>query len=370
MRYQFRRSSFRINCSFVFLALALILSSCGHANASRSQGPGDAVMKTVREYGSDSPGMLAPGAFAKADEKGDVYRDRLASLLLQGDYTQLEKIAAQNRTEKGRLLGGFWKNYEFFSATSSPSADTNQGYLDRMAILKKWSAAYPESAAARISLARLYEGYAWFARGTGYANSVGDSQWQQFNDRVTLAEKTLLDAATLKERDAHWYFVMQMVAHDQGWSQAQARELLDQALVFEPDYYHYYISYAHFLLPQWYGEEGDVQAFADQISGKLPAPTGSIAYFQIISATFGCYCREDMEELPHASYPKLRDGYSALSRLYGTSNLAANRFALIATVFHDKYSAHEAFSAMNTRLPSIWTTTEYYDAARAWADAP
>jgi hypothetical protein len=64
------------------------------------------------------------------------------------------------------------------------------------------------------------------------------------------ANPVLLAAARLKERDPHWYEAMQQVAFEEGWENAHARELLDQAVTFEPGYYHYYREYADYLKPQ------------------------------------------------------------------------------------------------------------------------
>ena len=145
--------------------------------------------------------------------------------------------------------------------------------------------------------------------------------------------------------------------------------MLDQAIAFEPGYYHYYRNYADYLLPQWYGEKGDIQAFAEQTSAQLPSPDNSILYFEIMSS-LACYCQESMEGLSHASYQELRDGYFNLSRLYGTANLTANRFALMAATFHDKFSAHEAFAEVASRDATVWTTQESFEFFRAWANAP
>ncbi|MGO9844398.1 MAG: hypothetical protein ACLPZF_24860 [Candidatus Acidiferrales bacterium] len=236
-------------------------------------------------------------------------------------------------------------------------------------MLDKWIAAYPKSAAARISLAEFYINYGDFARGTGYADSVSNSQWRLFNERTALAKQALLEAAAFPERDPYWYAAMQMVAHHEGWNKDQARDLLDQAIAFEPGYYHFYVDYAYYLLPQWYGEKGDIQAFAEKTSAQLLSPDNSIVYFQIMSS-LACYCQESMEGLSRASYQELRDGYVNLFRLYGTSNLTANRFALMAAMFHDKFSAHEAFAEVASRDSTVWTTQESFEYFRAWANAP
>jgi hypothetical protein len=368
--FQRQANSFlKIVCS---LGLALIASSCGHTEASASPVEMDALMKTIHEYGLHHSGSVPSGSSTKPDETDDRYIPYINNLLAQEDFAQLEKIARQNRTGKGRLIGGYWKNHEFFLATgdlSSYGQPEDSDYRRQIDRLKKWIAAYPESIAARISLANLYSYYASFARGPGSADSVSDSQWRLVHERNALAKELLIEAARLKERDPEWYSVMQQIAQDEGWDKTQARELLGQAVAFEPGYYHFYRNYAQYLLPQWYGEPGDIQAFAEEASGRLPEPDSSILYFQIVSS-LACYCRQAMEDLPHASWPKIRQGYTNLNRLFGTTNLIANRFAFVAVTFKDKPAAHEAFAAIASMDLGIWYSKVVFDNSRDWASAP
>lgn len=332
----------------------------------------DVVIKTIHDYGSDHAGLLSPGDTSNFYEPCSLYNAHVNNLLVQGDFAELEKIAQQNRTEKGLLLAGVWKNHEFFAATSypsSPNALTEADYQTQLALLNKWIAAYPKSAAARISLAEFYLHYGDFARGSGYADSVSRSQWRLYKQRSALAKQALLEAAAFPERDPYWYVAMQTVAHHEGWNKQQARDLLDRAVAFEPGYYHFYTYYAWYLLPQWYGQKGDIQAFAEKSSAQLPAPADSIMYFQIMSS-LAWYCDDCTQDLSHASYPKLRDGYSNLSSLYGISNHTANQFAFMASTFHDKFSARKAFAELAFRDSSVWNTQESFESFRAWANAP
>jgi hypothetical protein len=65
----------------------------------------DEVMKSIHDYGRDHAGLPAPESSAKPTEDSDAYGAHIEALLKQGDFAQLEKIAQQNRVEKGRLLG-------------------------------------------------------------------------------------------------------------------------------------------------------------------------------------------------------------------------------------------------------------------------
>jgi hypothetical protein len=350
----------------------LTMNSCGHAQASRPQSSMDDVMKGIHDYGRDHAGLPAPESSAKPTEDSDAYGAHIEVLLKQGDFAQLEKIAQQNRVEKGRLLGGIWKNFEFFTGTaymSAPSSPSDADFQARMELLKKWIAAYPQSAVARISLAEIYTNYALLGRGPEFANAVTEQQWQLLHDRTEMALQVLRDAAALKERDPHWYYVMQLVAHNAGWSKTEAHELLEQAVAFEPGYYHFYRQYAQYLRPQWYGQPGDIQAFAEEASKPLPEPGSSIVYFQIVSS-LACYCRPLEDDLRHINYPKARQGYKSLTELYGTDNLIANRFAFIATEFRDKASAHEAHTAIREMEPDIWQYQEIWDDSVEWANRP
>jgi len=125
----------------------------------------------------------------------------------------------------------------------------------------------------------------------------------------------------------------------------------------------------NFLLPQWYGEPGELQAFAEETLHRVPEPDGSMLYFWIFSSEV-CYCQQGMEALTQANYPKLRQGYVNISNFYGISNLNSNRFAFMASVNKDKLSAHEAFASVSKMNEDIWQSKQTFEEFRAWANAP
>jgi len=358
-------------------AACLSGSSCGRTHASpatstaaaKAPAEPDAVLKTIREYGRGHSGLLSPASSAKPTETEDAYGARINEFLVQEDFAQLEKIGRENRTERSRLVGGMWKTYAFYEDLGNAFAMEQESaafYDQQIARTKKWIAAYPDSTTPRLALAHLYLNYGSFARGTGLANTVSEAQWNQLNTLSAKAKAVLLEASNLKEKDPGWYYAMQVIALNEGWDKASARELFDQATAFEPDYYHFYKQYANYLLPRWYGEPGDVTAFAEEVAKRVPEPQGSILYFYIISRVT-CYCRQDAEELSHATYSKVKQGYDNISRLYGTSNLNANRFAFIAVTFKDPASARQAFDGITETNLDIWYTQGVFDTYRNWA---
>jgi hypothetical protein len=354
------------------LVLAATTSSCNHAEASRANASEDVIMQVIRDYGRGHQSLLTPANFEKPDEYDDIYSAHIRNILVQEDFAQLEKIAQRNRVEKGRLIGGVWKILGYYDGTGWPVDEGKPKESDwqlRIATLKKWIAASPNSTAARLSLAYLYVNYSWVARGVGFSDSVSDDQWKLFYERTAQAKSLLLEISSFKDKDPFWYEVMQLVARNEGWDKTQVRELFDQAVSFEPGYYHFYVEYSGYLQPQWYGKPGDIQALADEISQRLPEPDGSMFYFWIL-ANRACYCRQALDDLPNASYEKFNRGYSNIIRLYGVSNLNANRFAFIAATFHDQSAAREAFANITKIDENIWSSQSIFDKYREWASTP
>lgn len=354
------------------LFLALATSSCVHFDVTGAQVPIETVMQAVHDYGRGYQVLPPPAASTATTETEEGYRSDISLLLAEENFAELEKIAKQNRTERGLFVGGLWKDNAFFNALGYPPHDgemKDSDYQFQIRRIQKWVAAYPQSSAARISLARCYTDFADFARGDGTADTVSNAQWRLYYSRAAAAKYSLLAAAHFKERDPHWYEAMQQVAFREGWDNAHARELLDQAVAFEPSYYHYYREYADYLKPQWYGKPRAIPAFAEEASSHLSEPDGSILYFRIVSS-LACNCAPEIAELPAISLTKFRTGYENVRRLYGFSNLNANRYAFVAYTFKDKPSAQQAFASVADMEHDVWWGPRTFEAARTWANAP
>jgi hypothetical protein len=358
-------------------SVAIVILSSAAPSRAQSQASApmpsmDDLMQAVHDYGRGHQSSVLPPPSPLPQEPEKDYRAKIDDLILASNFSELEKVAQQNRLDRGLLLGGAWKNYAFYDQLANPpgtlgkSAVSYQGQVTR---LNQWIAAYPDSATPRIGLARLYVNYAFFARGTEYADSVSDFQWNLYSQRTVRAARVLLEAAQLKDRDPQWYEGMQQVAFAVGWDRGDELDLLNQAVAFEPSYYHFYREYTQFLKPQWYGAPGEIAQFAKEASAKLPEPESSILYFRIASS-LACTCDEQVAGLPTISWPKFKSGYFNLTQLYGKSNLYANRFAFVAFMLKEKDSTQQAFTAIDTMEDAVWTNPRTFEIAREWSNRP
>ena len=186
------------------------------------------------------------------------------------------------------------------------------------------------------------------------------------NERVEIARRTLVEAASLTAKCPHWYAAMQLVALAQGWDKAKARALLERAVAFEPGYYHFYREYANYLLPRWFGEDGEAEAFAEEVSNGVGGKEGAFLYFEI-ATVLNCLCKGE-DHLTTMSWPQIKKGYAALEELYGTSNPKRNRFAMMATKAPDKPAAQLMFAQIgNDWDAGTWYKRSAFENAKAWA---
>jgi Domain of unknown function (DUF4034) len=356
-------------------------AACGHTHAFAPVDRGT-VMRAVETYGKGhavTAVKTEPAATTGATDSKDPaqgsssYQAHVAIVLSEEKFDELEKEAQKWRTSKVTVEGGLWRLAQLYDGVSNPplkEKSTDADWETHFASLAKWVAKYPASATARIATAEAYVNYAWVARGTGYAEKVKENGWELFGERLEKAKSTLMDAAELKEKCPEWYSVMFNVALGDGWDKKQARELFDQAVAFEPGFLFYYNQYAYFILPKWYGEEGEAQAFAEESSKQVGGAMGSIIYFEVAGET-ACQCDKDRDSMEQLSWAKIKEGYANLKKVYGASNQDDNKFAYMAYSQGDKPAALEAFETIgNAWSYTVWRSGENYDGARAWATGP
>jgi hypothetical protein len=384
----------KLACFFV-LGAAFLLSSCSglHTLAQQIQQQAqaedaDRLVGIARAYAQGSQAAATPsvaqdskkqvrpgdGSADGAKQESD-YKNQIMMALVRKDYDALDKAAHEDRSPSARFAGGSWRVWGYYEGLEMPPAGhsaTDADWNAHIDALKAWVAARPESAGARIALAAAYDSFGYQARGTGYASSVSREGWKLYNERLDMAALTLVDAAKLKEKSPYWYSLMFDVALAQGWSKSQAKELLDAAIAFEPSYYHAYRQYANFVLPKWYGERGEAQAFAEQVSTRIGGKQGDFVYFEI-ATTVACGCDSpvDSAELQGLSWPRVKNGYAAMGQLYGYSSLKTNRFAYLAVLEHDKPAAQAAFATIGDDWDQhAWPGQNYFVQAKAWAETP
>ncbi|MGA8037535.1 MAG: hypothetical protein WA823_17940 [Candidatus Acidiferrales bacterium] len=346
---------------------AFPLTSCSHHHVQEVD-PGTllSVAKTYRQ-GPHATTVATPDV--ENNEKD--FKIDVEEMLLDKDFDGLERVAQEARVKQTRLTGGPWKLYKFYEAISTPVAGekaTDDDWKTQLYALKQWENAKATSATAHIATATAYEEYGAFARGTGYANSVGDDAWESLSERYAIAEHELLAAATMQPEDPYWFYAVQVSSFNGSWNAGQSRGLFEQAVAFEPAFYHYYREYAYYLLPKWFGEPGDAEALARDSMNRPGGDQGAFVYFEIASQ-LTCQFDSRDTDMKNLSWPTIKAGYAALGRMYGVSPLKANRFARMAIEMDDKEAAQSAFAIVGDDWELMsWKSKSNFDRAKNWAE--
>jgi hypothetical protein len=359
-----RKTNYILAVVLVLLPVALV---CQQSSSSG---------ETARSLRAPAQVAPAPASLDRVDvaaktgqDEADHYMAAAQESVSNDRFNELDQLAAAARSSKSRFAGGGWKLHTLYLAVTKPPeaiAKDDIAWQAMITNLQLWKSQKPDSITARVALAGAYVNYAWKGRGDEYSGKVGDDNWRVFEERLELARTILTEAATLKQKCPEWFWQMQTIALGQGWDKEKEFDLFRRAIAFEPDYQYYYRAVARYLMPKWYGEEGDAEAFADKISAQVGGPQGNVIYYEI-AAELTCDCGHE-SPFKGLSWQKIRLGYADLEKLYGTSSHKLNQFAYLAVHNRDSHAAHEAFLRIGDSWDKeIWRTTKYFDDCKAWA---
>ncbi len=294
------------------------------------------------------------------------YQKALAQTLAEDRFDDLDCLADSLRQNKITFPSGVWKLRALYWGVSEPQGHaTPEDWADFLDRLNRWVSSKPNSITARVALAKAYAAYAWVARGQDSADSVTANGWKQFAERTTKAKQILDDASQLVTKCPEWYFAMQQVAMAQQWDKAQAVNILQQAIAFEPTYYAYYRRHADYLQPMWFGEEGEAAKFAAQSADQVGGEQGDILYFQMASNI--CHCDEEplVEQM---SWPRIQKGFAVLEKQNGPSISNLNVLAYMAMKVGDPAVAEDAFKRIGDRRDEeVFQGQSYFDESKTWA---
>jgi len=254
---------------------------------------------------------------------------------------------------------------EFYGALDKPML-TDKDTLDHMAHLRHWIAQRPDSITARVALATSLHRWAWVARGNSMANTVTDNGWKLFDQRIQESLDVLNAASKLRERCPQWYAEMMIVGLAQGWDEPKMREVFEQGIQFEPEYFDLYKQMAMYLLPKWEGKPGEAVDFATSSADRVGGEQGDAIYFHIAVSVVGKNGRNyGVKEMDWA---RIQRGYQAITAQYGTTGRLKNKMAWFAYRFRDAAVARQQFELIGDRWDrDVWHDRERFDEARDWA---
>jgi hypothetical protein len=286
------------------------------------------------------------------------------------EFDELETIADRLTKHRDRFPGGDWMIDRFYEAIYPPSGyeTVTVNWPDRITKLKKWIQQKPNSIYANVGLASAQAGNAWDARGSGYGSEVADDQMLEFKAKLKQAEATLNKMYENRNKCVHWYRAMQAVGLGLGYDPDTMSNLLNQAIAIEPLYWSVYNAHALYLLPRWYGDEGEWLKFAEEYSNKIGGDEGDILYSEICWRTSRAYSVTEFFKDKNISWGRIKKGFKARGQKYGVSVRYLNAYCLLAGGIGDKQTSRVLINRIGDQWePDFWKEKKYFDAYKKWA---
>lgn len=294
---------------------------------------------------------------------------QVESSFLSNDFKRLDQWAAHYRLNKARTENGDWCLSLFYDALTFDGVGSWEEYFEKFA---KWMSERPASITPYVAKANALLDYAWEARGGGWAREVSAEGLDLFRKRVKQAEEVLQQAKSSgKDRDCPgWYAAMQTVALTQSWPKSQYMELFTQASQKYPLYTPLYKATVRYLLPRWFGIEGDAERFMENATAALSEHESATLYAQMAEIYLETYSQEAFSQ-SRISWERIKKGYEYLINDYPESYDLINRFAYFASLANDRETALRVFNnAKVNPAHLVWICDPYgFYAWQDWAQS-
>jgi hypothetical protein len=284
--------------------------------------------------------------------------DEYLALLMSRAYDKMDRASDEARTKGTRLTDGqplLPAIYAGVAGCPCGNQLNDDLWQVRRARLDEWLKHNPASVTARISKAAYPVKYGWFARGSGYSNTVSPEAWKLYRERVEEGRR-LLEAldAPLRE-DAGWYDIMLDVALAQGWPHAQFDALFEKAVAKYPDYMPFHFSRAQFYMPRWYGSAEDQRRVVEDSVKRTRAAYGETFYARLNwSAQSNTMFRDGQ-----ADWSRMKAGFERIVADH-PDPWNTNNFAKFACMAGDKTLLRQMLPKLGSPIFAAWNNDAGY----------
>jgi hypothetical protein len=207
------------------------------------------------------------------------FREKCWSMLTKKQFGLLDTLYQELLCSKKQLAGGVTYLEKFTSGlTDLDDEASEKDWTERLALLKDWRTQRPASDAAKLVLADFFFHYGFHGRGHGSSNKVSDRGWKLLRERLAEAENILNQ---VKLRSPLWYTTFQDVALGQEWDAERYNALVGEGRQKFPDYHEIIAGKMMWLLPTWYGDKGDADAYLAAECAKFSKAQGEIMYAEL-----------------------------------------------------------------------------------------
>lgn len=351
----------RTTVSFCLLALAAGCSKqpAGTSADNYPQPPKQSSRVAPSPATLGRPAQLVLVETTENTERGEIRAKSLA--LLSGQkYDELDTLAGKYRTSKECYADGIWKLKEVYEGLVPDEKESDAQWERRLAAIRIWIKARPESITARVALADVLISYAWKARGSGYANTVSQNGWNLFDERLKESVQVLNDCKNFKDACPRWWSNMLRATLGLGVDRQTYQAVFNEAVKAEPANAGYYLQMAHYLLPRWHGKPNDIAAFLQKAADQIGGDDGDVLYARVAWYLQGI--EGNVFDERNLSWERADHGFQVLEKRFPDSPLVQNGRAYIAVIGCPKtLLPRRLVAGLHGNIdPKTWTSRENF----------
>ncbi|WAC21326.1 DUF4034 domain-containing protein [Luteolibacter sp. SL250] len=287
----------------------------------------------------------------------------------------LEELIKKIRSESPLDQHGNSNAARFFSwfnvkETNLYTAELRLAHAD---LLERWRKEYPASPDAQLASARYWISRAWDARGTTYANEVGENQWKGFAEGLAQARKHLTAAKELQRTDPAWTDVALDLLLGEGDPNDEFEDITDVMFSHFPECPQTLGGALYSFRPKWGGKAGAWEPWVREKTKALPEDVRARTYAQavIMDAGYAFFSKENEKEIFGGKKPDmdlLWKGIASLREKHPDSI----RYPSAEAMFHCKYSGKAALALKEIKKLDgkvdlrVWYRYDYYERCTNW----
>jgi hypothetical protein len=178
----------------------------------------------------------------------------------------------------------------------------------------------------------------------------------------------LNEAKNLKEQCPVYWSTRLGIALGLQISKRQFNNIFYQAIAAFPDYTYYYHTRAVYLLPRWYGEEGEWEKDLAQSADRIGGENGDMLYAQVIWNMQYYYHFPNIFKDAKLSWARVDKGFETIEKCFPNSSAAKNERAHLAGLAVDKEKARKYFIQTEGKVDlSVWKDKDEFIKFSNWA---
>lgn len=288
---------------------------------------------------------------AAAPMSPEAFEQAATAALWWGDAAEVLRLHAMARDSRARVKNGETLLSLFHEALdvvfdNDPVSEDYHRQL--VALTAQWAREHPASPLAHQLHLRARTAYAWWHRGTGYANTVSPDAMRRFNAEIGGAIEYLTRHGGVVLQDGAGHRVALILARAAGWDLERQAAILEAGLRLAPDDEDLHQTMLNSLLPKWGGSAERVDRYIRWAAEQVGPAAGDMLYARL-------YARAGWAQFSHAlftdslaQWARMKNGWQRVVQQFPTAH-NINRYAYLACIARDKPTLKELLERVGDR---------------------